>query len=102
MEQLLTILPNLGIGVVAVLALGYLQVQHNIAIKAQRDDFLKSLDEMATRHERGMQEREVWLRNVEADVRKSLTEQLTQNTVALMDAAKVLARVVRHLDGNAH
>jgi hypothetical protein len=80
----LTVLPNLSIGVVCVLALVY------IAIK-----FLSILDARVDKHEKSM-------RDLEASVRTNLTDQLTKNTIALADVAKVLGRVVRHLDGDGH
>lgn len=91
-----TLLPQLSVGVVAVLSLAYVT-----------REFLKHLDKMQVSHQSAMTERETALRAVEADVRKNLTDQMiqntiqmTQNTVALSDTAKVMGRVIRVLDGN--
>lgn len=88
--ELLSILPNLSIGVVSIAGLVYVVLQ-----------FLKALDTRADKHERAMTEREASLRAVETDVRRFLTDQLSQNTIALQENTKVMARVVRHLDGDS-
>lgn len=89
--ELLSILPNLSIGVVSIGGLVYVVLQ-----------FLKALDVRADKHERAMAEREASLRAVETDVRRFLTDQLSQNTIALQENTKVMGRVVRHLDGASH
>lgn len=78
--SLLSVLPNLGVGVVAVLAIGYIV-----------NKFLYAMDERTKRHEEAMSERENALREVEREIRTSLTDQLTKNTQAL-------ERVINHLD----
>lgn len=87
MDQLLSILPNLSIGVVCIGALVYVVIL-----------FVKTLDSRSDKHEAAMKEREVAMRELEASVRNNLTEQLTKNTIALIDVAKVLGRTVRSLD----
>lgn len=84
----LNAISQLSIGVVAVLGLVYVSIKHNTALDKQREDFLTALKEQNTA-----------FRELEASVRANLTEQLTKNTVALSDVAKVLGRVVNHLDG---
>ena len=84
---LLTILPNLSIGVVSILGLIYTVVK-----------FLAALDSRATSHEIAMKEREQALRDVEKNVRENLYTHLTQSTKALEENTKVLGRVVNHLD----
>jgi tRNA(Met) C34 N-acetyltransferase TmcA len=86
--ELLSVLPNLSIGVVSIGGLVYVVLQ-----------FLKALDNRADKHEKAMTEREASLRAVETDVRRFLTDQLSQNTIALQENTKVMGRVVRHLDG---
>lgn len=86
----LSILPNLSIGVVSIAGLVYVVLQ-----------FLKALDNRADKHEKAMAERETSLRAVETDVRRFLTDQLSQNTIALQENTKVMGRVVRHLDGDS-
>lgn len=85
----LSILPNLSIGVVSIAGLVYVVLQ-----------FLKALDNRADKHEKAMGDRETSLRAVETDVRRFLTDQLSQNTIALQENTKVMGRVVRHLDGD--
>lgn len=81
---------QLSIGVVAVLGLVYVSVKHNAAIDKQQENFLAAL-----------KEQNLAFRELEASVRANLTDQLTKNTVALSDVAKVLGRVVNHLDGDS-
>jgi hypothetical protein len=87
MSDLLSVLPNLSIGVVSILGLVYVVLK-----------FLKALDDRADKHEKAMQVREQSLREVETSVRRFLTDQLSQNTIALQENTTVMARVLRHLD----
>lgn len=89
--EFLSILPNLSIGVICVLALVYVVLK-----------FLDALKEMRGSHEKAMHEREMAMRNVEADVRKNLTEVLSKATIAIDSNSKVMGRVIRHLDGEKH
>lgn len=100
MAEIFTILPNLSIGVVSVLSLAYYALKSNDRDERKHEMFIQTLDERADKHERAMNEREQALRNVEASVRENLTDQLSKNTVALTDVAKLLARVGHHLDGD--
>lgn len=88
MDALLSVLPNLSIGVVSILGLIYVTLK-----------FLATLDIRAERHEKAMTERETAMRMLESDVRKSLSLQLMQNTNAFQENSKVLERIIRHLDG---
>lgn len=85
--SLLSILPNLSIGVISILGLIYVVLK-----------FLDALDKRAEQHSEAMQEREEALRIVEKDVRDSLYKHLSESTVALQENTKVLARVMNHLD----
>lgn len=88
MEQsLLTILPNLSIGVISVLSLVYVTLK-----------FLTHLDERTMRHEVAMTERESHLRTVEKEVRNNILGQLAQNNQLMAETAKTLERVSLHLD----
>ncbi len=78
---LLTILPNLSIGVISVLSLVYVTIK-----------FTDTLDKRSERHEEAMQERELALREVEKEVRSSVLEQLTKNTQAMNESTKALER----------
>jgi hypothetical protein len=85
--SLLTMLPNLSIGVISVFSLVYV-VQK----------FLVHLDERTTRHEGAMLERETQIRKVEEDVRTTVLMQLSINTASMNDTAKVMERVMKQLD----
>lgn len=67
--DLLTILPNLSIGVVAVLALAWYAKK---SMETQND--------MHKQHMKELKEREVAMREVEKEVRTSITTQLNENT----------------------
>lgn len=92
------ILPNLGTAGVAIAGLVYVVIRNNETVAQSQDKFLKTLDDRADKHEIAMRERENAMRNLESNVRASLTDQLTKNTIALTDVAKVMGRVVRHMD----
>lgn len=87
MADLLSVLPNLSIGVVCIGALVFITIR-----------FLQTLDARADKHEEAMSEREKAMRDLEASVRQSLTEHLTQASIALQENTKALARVINHLD----
>lgn len=87
--SLLSILPNLSIGVISILGLIYVVVK-----------FLDALDKRTVQHADAMKERELALRQVEKDVRDSLYKHLSESTLALQENTKVLARVMNHLDAN--
>lgn len=99
MDALLSVLPNLSIGVVSVLALAYYALKSNERDERKHREFIQHLQASADKHEKAMFERENAMRSLETSVRNNMTEQMTKNTVALIDVAKVLGRVVRHLDG---
>lgn len=80
MSDLLTVLPNLSIGVVAVLAMVYLVNRFTDASKEQ-----------SARHEKAMKEREDAFRALEKEIRDRLIEQLNQNTA-------VMQRVLDHFN----
>ena len=88
MEGLVSILPNLSIGVVSIGGLIYVTLK-----------FLTTLDLRADRHEMAMKERENAMRKLESDVRNTLAAQLIENTNALTENTRALARIIRHLDG---
>lgn len=89
--SILSVLPNLGIGVVSVLTLGFMA-----------DRFLKALDARAQAHEAAMLEREQALRNVEEGMRGQLFNIISQSNQVIAENSLVLGRVVRHLDGDSH
>jgi len=88
-STLLTVLPNLSIGVTSVLSLVYITIK-----------FIHHLDARAVRHESAVLERESQIRLVESEVRTTILAQLSQNTEAMNDTAKVLERVMIKLDNS--
>lgn len=89
MTDFLSILPNLSIGVVCIGALVFVTRL-----------FILTLDQRADKHETAMLEREVAMRALETSVRVTLTDHLTQASIALSENTKILARVLRHLEGD--
>lgn len=85
--SLLSILPNLSIGVIAVGSLVYVTI-----------DFRKAMDARAVSHEKSMKEREDALRQVEKEVRTELIGALQNATTVISENGKIMERVVRHLD----
>lgn len=88
----LSVLPNLSIGVISVIALAYLSLKHQEAVKIQRDDFLGVLKEIRTEHESRMQERELAFRSLEKEVRSTIMEQLAENTATMK---QVIAHIMK-------
>lgn len=84
---LFEILPNLSIGVVSIGALVYVTIQ-----------FIQKLDERATAHETAMDKREDALRQVEKEIRVELIQHLKDSSVVIANNAKVMERVINHLD----
>jgi hypothetical protein len=82
-----TVLPNLSIGVVSVLALGYITLQ-----------FLVTLDKRAKAHEEAMTERETALRAVEKEIRTELVGALKESNLVIAENSKVMQRLVHHMD----
>ncbi len=87
METLLSILPNLSIGVVCIGALVYVVMINNTL-----------LEKRAVAHESAMLEREKALRSVEADMRKNLVDVVSKATAAIEQNSRVMGRVVDQLD----
>jgi len=87
MDALLSVLPNLSVGVVSIGALVYIVIE-----------FLKRMDERTTKHETAMKEREEALRTVEREIRAQLATQLSLSTAALTENAKVMERAIKQLD----
>lgn len=86
-SSLLTILPNLSIGVVSIGALVYTTIK-----------FLTHLDDRSNKHETAMFEREKSLRSVESEIRTTVLTQLGKNTEIMNDTSKVLERAIMVLD----
>lgn len=93
----ITVLPNLSIGVVSVVALTYITIEHGKSARVQQDSFLSALDNRADRHEKSMNERENALRNVEKEVRTEISTHLTASTQTIKEASIVMERVLQRL-----
>lgn len=89
---------QLGIGGLSVAGIIYVSLQHAKTQRDSQSQFLRALESQQEKHATIMEKREESMRQLENSFRTNLTEQLTKNTVALLDATKVLGRVVRHLD----
>ena len=87
--SLVSILPNLSIGVICVLGIIYIVLK-----------FLDALDKREQRHSLAMDEREKAMRALEASVRSTLADHLTQNSVALQENTRIMERVIRRLDSS--
>ena len=90
---------QLGIGGLSVAGVIYISITHQKSMQEIQGNFLKAMDDRSDKHESAMNERELALRSVEKAVRDSFTEIITKNTVALIDATRIMARLMRHLDG---
>lgn len=78
--SLLTILPNLSIGVISVLSLVFVTRM-----------FVIHLDQRTERHEKAMFERENAMRGVEKEIRETLREHISQSNIALTENTRALA-----------
>ena len=85
--ELLTVLPNLSIGVISICGLIYVVLR-----------FLEALDVRAVQHAEAMKERESALREVEKEVRTTILGQLSKNTEVMNDTVKMLERVTSSLN----
>lgn len=86
-SSLIAALPNLGVGIVSVLVIGYI-------VK----EFLKALDKRTQRYESAMTERESYLRSVESDIRTTLSENLFNSTRVIEENTRVLVQVIDRLE----
>lgn len=96
--ELLTILPNLSIGVAAIGGLvyvTYLFIKHLNEQSARQEE---KEEIRAERHETAMKEREGALREVEKEVRTNILSQLSKNTEIMNDTSKVMERAIMILD----
>lgn len=87
MSDLTSILPQLSVGVIAVLSLVFVTVS-----------FLKQMSVTATLHERAMNEREMAMRTLERQVREEFARLLTHSTHVISENTKILARAIDRLD----
>ena len=85
--SLLTVLPNLSIGVIAVSSMVYIVIK-----------FLDQLAIIRTEHQESMMERETQIRQVESEVRTKVLDQLQQNSMVMADTVKSHERLMKMLD----
>jgi len=76
-----TFLQEASISIVAVAALVYVVVY-----------FIRFIKEQSITHHEAMKEREGALRNVEREIRSTLTEHIVQSNIALTENSKALER----------
>lgn len=88
----LQILPNLGIGVVAILTLGFVTREFIKHLKETHLDHKNQLSGLHSSHLIELKERELSLRLVEKEVRTNIMEQLSRNTHVMERAINVLDR----------
>lgn len=82
---------QLGIGGLAVGGIIYVTIRHSETMANMQTYFIEQLNAQAVRHEES-------IRKVEFEVRTSLTNQLTKNTIALSEVSHLMARVSGRLD----
>lgn len=92
-SSLFTIIPNLGIGVVAIITLGYVTREFINHLRLVHQEHKDVMGKLHSEHLTELKEREVAIREVEKEVRQNITEQLSQNT-------QVMDRVVKALEKN--
>lgn len=80
-------LPNLGVGVASIGAVGFITV-----------NFLKSMKEERREYKAAIDEREQAFRLLEKEVRTSISEQLYNATHQLTENSKTMERVIDHLE----
>jgi uncharacterized protein (DUF39 family) len=96
--ELLTILPNLSIGVVSISGLVFITIRFIDYLKEERERQEIQETQRAERHESAMKERELALREVEKEVRTNILSQLSKNTEIMNDTSKVMERAIMILD----
>lgn len=92
---------QLGIGGVAVVGIIYITLNNEKNSSVRERLFVDTLIELSDKHAAAMKEREDSLRQVETSMRNIMAEQLTKNTIALIDVTKIFGRVARQLDNRA-
>jgi len=96
--SLLTILPNLSIGVVSIGALVYIAREFLKHLSETREMHAAAMKESSTHHSTSIQEREERIRQVEHEVRTTVLDQLQQNSVVMADTVKSHERLITKLD----
>lgn len=89
--DVLTVLPNLSIGVVAIITLGYITREFIKHLRSMHQEHKLQLSELHREHLIELKERETALREVEREVRTTIAEQLSR-------ASQVIERAVHFLD----
>src|SRR3954470_23697760 len=97
--SLLSVLPNLSIGVISVLLFGYTALQFLKIFDNRVEKHDRAMAEYAEKHAAAMNEREKAIRDLEAHVRNMLANSLTQASIALEQNTRVLTRIIHKLDG---
>ena len=99
MEQtILQFLQDASISVVSIAALVYLSQRFLMQMDKRAIAHDEAMKERSSNHEISMLERENQIRIVESHVRTTVLTQLSQNTIAMNDTAKMMERVMTKLD----
>jgi len=80
--DLLTILPNLSIGVVSILALVYLSNKFLKRLEDKDGEFIDFVEKKDKKHEEERSAHAVTIRELEKEVRTNIMTQLSENTHA--------------------
>lgn len=93
-----TLIQEASISIVSVVALVYVTYLFIKELREQSKQHAEMIISRTTRHEAAMLEREQALRDLEREVRVTLTEHIVQSNQALNESARVIARAVEVLD----
>ena len=97
-SSILTILPNLSIGVISIGALVYLSNKFLLHLAETREVHVTIMKEVSLDHTLSMKEREDRIREVEREVRTTVLDQLQQNSIVMADTVKSHERLITKLD----
>lgn len=90
MTEWITILPNLSIGVVAVISLVWYADKSQKLMQDIHNKHISEVSKMHSSHLEALNKREDTIRDVEKEVRTSITSQLVKNSEILNRVAIVL------------
>lgn len=104
-NSLINVLPNLGIGVVAIVVLGgalyifvlYLKAR-DVQMVETHAKHMEQIDAMSRSHLKQLDEREEHTRNLERDFRVLITEQLSKNTIAMGQSSETILKATSAMD----
>lgn len=95
-----TLIQEASISIVSVVALVYVTYLFIKELREQSKQHAEMIINRTMRHEEAMLEREKALRELEREVRITLTDHIVQSNIALNESSRVIARAVDALDKN--